>query len=134
MKLITLFKLGKSTTIEWDVNPISEADILLAINKLKDNLTSGPDAIPCKLIKALKFAIAKPMTYLANLSVEMGVFPQIWKQGDIIPVHKKGSKLDINNYRPIILMSNLGKILESAVVANVMSNIDINLPDGIAWI
>ena len=112
----------------WDVGLFSELDILNAINKLKNSASSGPDNISCKIIKALKFALLKPLSHLANMSVETGVFPEIWKAGNIIPVHKKGSKLCSDNYRPIILMSNLGKILESAVIGNVMPHIDRNLP------
>ena len=55
------------------------------------------------------FALLKPMSHLANMSVESGVFPEVWKVGNIIPVRKKGSKLSSDNYRPIILMSNMGK-------------------------
>ena len=62
------------------------------------------------------------------MSVETGVFPEVWKAGNIIPVHKKGSKLNIDNYRPIILMSNPGKIPQSVVTGDVMSHIDVNLP------
>ena len=62
------------------------------------------------------------------MSVETGVFPEIWKAGNIIPVHKKGSKLSSDNYRPIILMSNMGKFLESAVIGNLVPHIDLNLP------
>ena len=112
----------------WDIGIFSEQDILQAINKLKNSATSGPDGISCKIIKALKFAILKPMTHLADMSVESGVFPEVWKADNIIPVLEKGSKLEIDNYRPIILMSNLGKILESVVIGDVMPRIDVNLP------
>ena len=39
----------------------------------------------------------------------------------------KGTE-NIENYRPVILMSNTGKILESAVIGNVMPHIDVNIP------
>ena len=106
----------------------SEQNILHAINKLKNSATLGPDNISGKIIKALKFAFLKPMSHLANMSVESGVFPEVWKAGNIIPVHKKGSKLSLENYGPIILMRNMGEILESAVIRNVMPHIDVKLP------
>ena len=82
----------------WDVGLFSELDILHAINKLKNSASSGPDNISCKIIKALKFALLKPLSHLANMSVETGVFPEIWIAGNIIPVHKKGSKMSSDNY------------------------------------
>ena len=68
----------------WDVGLFSELDILNAINKLKNSASSGPDNISCKIIKALKFALLKPLSHLANMSVETGVFPEIWKAGKMI--------------------------------------------------
>ena len=41
-----------------------------------------------------------------------GVFPDVPKTAKVVPVFKKDSKLDHNNYRPIPLLSNIEKILE----------------------
>ena len=51
--------------------------------------------------------------------------------GNIIPINKKGSKLNIDKYRPIILISSLGNILELVVIGDAMQHIDINLPTSI---
>ena len=119
---------GISTTKAWDVSQISENDLMIVVTKFKNNSSSGPDEIPSKLIKALKFAIAKPLEYMANLSVDKGIFPEVWKQVNIIPVMKKCSKLVSNNY---ILMNTIGRIIESANVGNVMSEVEINLPESL---
>ena len=37
------------------------------------------------------------------MSFNQGVFPTILKTANLIPIHKKGDKLDCNNYRPISL-------------------------------
>ena len=47
-----------------------------------------------------------------NISFSSGVFSSILKTAKVIPVHKKDSKLDFSNYRPISLLSNVEKILE----------------------
>ena len=41
-----------------------------------------------------------------------GTFPDAWKIAKVIPHHKKDSNLECNNYRPISLLSNIGKIIE----------------------
>ena len=46
------------------------------------------------------------------MSFTSGVFPSALKLAKVIPVHKKDSKLDFSNYRPISLLSNLDKLLE----------------------
>ena len=40
------------------------------------------------------------------------VFPSVLKTTKVVPVFKKDSKLDYNNYCPISLLSNVEKILE----------------------
>ena len=38
------------------------------------------------------------------------MFPEEWAEGYIIPLHKKGSKSDVENYRGITLLGCLGKL------------------------
>ena len=44
-----------------------------------------------------------------------GVFPNILKIENVIPINKKGGKLDCNNYRPISLLSNISKLFEKSM-------------------
>ena len=45
-------------------------------------------------------------------------FPDSWKQGNVIPVHKKNKKYYVNNYRPISLLPIFGKVLEKVIYNN----------------
>ena len=50
---------------------------------------------------------------LFNESWRQGKVPSSWKKAHIIPIHKKGkSKKDPESYRPISLISCLGKLME----------------------
>ena len=49
------------------------------------------------------------------MSFSQGVFPNIFKIANVIPIHKKGDKLDCNNCRPISLLSNISKIFEKSM-------------------
>ena len=40
------------------------------------------------------------------------VFPTEWKKGNIVPIHKKGDKQSIKNYRTVSLLPMCGKIFE----------------------
>ena len=50
-----------------------------------------------------------------------GIFPSLLKTAKVVPVFKKDSKLDYNNYRPISLLSNIEKILEKLVYKRLYS-------------
>ena len=49
------------------------------------------------------------------MSFNQGVFPDILKIANVIPIHKKGNKLDCSNYRPISLLSNISKNFEKSM-------------------
>jgi len=91
-------------------------------------MSTGPDHLPNRLLKATSSFILAPLTKIINLSIESGVFPKIWKETQISPVHKSGSKSIINKYRPIALTSNLGKVLEGIIHDQYNSHLDSILP------
>ena len=47
-----------------------------------------------------------------QLSFSTGIFSTILKTAKAIPIHKKDSRLEVSNYRPISLLSNIDKIFE----------------------
>ena len=47
---------------------------------------------------------------LFNKVFILGCFPSSWSEGYVIPLHKKGSLNDVNNYRGITLLSTFGKL------------------------
>ena len=57
-----------------------------------------------------------------------GIFPDIWKLANVIPIFRKGDKSEPSNYRPIALLSCIGKLQERIVFKNMYNFlIDNNL-------
>ena len=56
--------------------------------------------------------MSQPLTELCNLIFFTGTFPDACKIAKVISLHKKDSTLECNNYRPILLLSNIWKIIE----------------------
>ena len=56
--------------------------------------------------------MSKPLVKLINFSFSEGVFPDLLKFVNVVPVLKKGDNLNYNYYRPIFLISNIGKLIE----------------------
>ena len=50
-----------------------------------------------------------------NLSLKKGVVPFEWKEANIIPLFKKGSRNKSENYRPVSLTSVICKLLERLI-------------------
>ena len=86
------------------------------IRKLLSNINSnkacGPDAIHGKILKNCAVSLAYPLSLLFKISYNTGGIPREWKLAHVVPVHKKGSKENIENYRPISLTSLVMKTFE----------------------
>ena len=55
---------------------------------------------------------------LINRSFDEGIFPDIGKLANVTPIFKYGDKLQSPNYRPIELLSCIGKLQERIVFKN----------------
>lgn len=108
--------------ISLSVPTISENDVLLALEKLKPKSTEGPDGLPAYFLKDCAMILAKPLCVLFNLCLKNSIFPEIWKVSRITPVYKKGDKHEIENYRPIVILSNVAKVFEIVIHEIVFSH------------
>ena len=73
---------------------------------------SGPDNINNRILKELSQPLSHPLCDLFNFSIVTGKVSDMWKQANITPIFKKNDASDPTNYRPISLLSSIGKVLE----------------------
>ena len=92
--------------------------ILKIIKDLNPNKARGFDEISVKMIQLCGDSIIIPLKLIFSNALDSGVFPSNWKKGNITPVHKKGSKQLVENYRPISLLPIFGKIFEKLIYEN----------------
>lgn len=94
---------------------ITVAAVKTALKKLKSSVGVGPDGIPSIVLKNCSLSLALPFTCLFNQSLTRGTFPSLWKKSFVFPVHKKGPKSDIKNYRGIAALCAGSKLFELVV-------------------
>ncbi len=94
---------------------VTKSMIDTIIKNLNINTANGPDNISNKFIKETKDCLLIPLQYIFNYSLLHGVYPKQWKLSNWTPLHKKDSIYKRENYRPISLCNNLGKILDKII-------------------
>ena len=100
---------------------ISEEAIVDIINKLNKNKAHGYDGISIPMLKICPLEIARPLCLIFKKCIESGTFPLTWKFANVQPVHKKNSRQDKTNYRPISLLPICSKIFEKIVFDSMYS-------------
>lgn len=109
--LFNLYLNGEIQIMFDELNKeISLAEIISAISQLKNGKSSGPDRLINEFFINGKDILTPYLHTLFNVIFDKGYFPDSWSLGEIIPIHKKGSKANVENYRGITLLSVLGKL------------------------
>ena len=106
--------------------PTNEHEICQIVNTFKGCKAPGIDEFSPKVVKSVIDLISVPLSCIFNLSMCEGVFPEKLKLAKVSPVFKKGNKSDMNNYRPISVLSVFSKILERIVYKRVYSFLEKN--------
>ena len=82
------------------------------LSNINSNKASGPDGIHGKILKNCSESLAYPLSLILKVSYNTGSLPKEWKLANVVPIHKKGGKDDIKNYRPISLTCLVMKLFE----------------------
>ena len=95
---------------------ISEQDIEDVLMQINISKASGPDLIHPRLLKSAASSLKYPLYKLFNKSLQTSKYPDLWKIANVTPVFKNKSEKDcLTNYRPISLLSNIGKVMEKCI-------------------
>ena len=95
--------------------------LLAGINTSK---ASGPDEIPCKLLKEISQEFAPVLACLFRQSLSTGELPSDWLKAWITPVFKKGPRCEAGNYRPVSLTCVMSKLMEHVICTHMRGHFD----------
>lgn len=112
----------RSNQLPFVLPPVTEEEVMNIMSTFPLDFTAGDDLVPCTLINGGRFALSKPLAAIINLAIKTSDFPIRWKRARITPVFKKGDRTRIQNYRPISVLPNFGKIFESVIYSCIYHN------------
>lgn len=128
--LINLNSASQSTLANQSNNSLktfATESVSAIIQSLKVKKAAGPDGVPNKLIRNLPNLAIKLLTKMLNSCLMIGHFPEAWKVSKVLAFPKPGKATnDPNNYRPISLLSCVGKILERLILNELSDFEEIN--------
>ena len=117
--------LSPPTRQSFFFSPITSQEIVKIIKGLDAKKATGPLSIPNKILIILIEDISVILSSIFNLSLTTGKFITSLKTAKVIALYKnKGSEQEVQNYRPITLLSNVDKIFEKLVHNRLINYLD----------
>ena len=104
----------------------SKHKVMALINFLNLKKANGHDDIDPYFLKIVFPIIAFRLFLIFYHSISLGIYPNKLKLAKVIPVNKKGSADQLNNYRPISLLPSLSKIFERLKCKRMLSLFNCN--------
>ena len=83
---------------------VDEVEVLLLLESIHITKSFDLDKVHPLLLSSAVPIIYTPLTYVINLSLKQGIFPESLKVAKVIPIFKQGSRSICNNYRPISVL------------------------------
>ena len=94
---------------------ITTQDVLGVFLHFDVSKACDPDLINPRLLKEGSHILAHPHAVIFNRSLSQGYFPSSWKEANVTPIFKNDDKSQLSNYRPISLLSIVGKAMERCI-------------------
>lgn len=103
-------------TQDSEILPFLISEVSSAILSLGNEKSGGTDGIKAELLKFGIDTLSKWLCNIFNKIIREKNIPQPWLHSEIILLHKKGSKSDMNNYRPISMISTIYKVFSKCLL------------------
>ena len=99
---------------------VTDTELFDIFKSLKDSAPGYDEMKLFPLKSALEYFVY-PLSYVCNLSMQQGVFPQELKIANVVPLYKKDDSMVFSNYRPVSLLTSLSKVFEKVMYNRLIS-------------
>ena len=103
------------------------------IHALNLNISPGLNGIPLYFARIAADVIAVPLLMPCNLSFSKRIFPECMKSAKVMPLFKSGCRIELTNYRPILLLSCLSKVFEKLIYVTLMNYLTFFVASQSIW-
>ena len=103
------------------LKPISVYELTKLCKSLDPSKACGSDDISPRVVKKTIFYFVDPLCNISNKSISTGIFPDSLKVAKVVPLYKKKCKQNIDNYRPVAILSVFSKLLEKVMYSRLFS-------------
>lgn len=100
---------------------LNMTDVEVAISSLNETKSNSPDGIPAIVFRRTIHSIKVPLLILFQLSLDTMKYPNEWKISFITPILKSGDISNVENYRPISILSTISKIFDRVTFKYIQS-------------
>ena len=109
-----------SRDLSSDLTPFNDlcslTELRMLLSLVREGDAPGSDGLGPAVLKHCASALALPVWLIFEKSWREAILPEDWKSANVIPIYKnKGSRLDPSNFRPISILSGVGKVLETII-------------------
>lgn len=105
---------------------VTREDVQRKLKGLDSTKANGPDGVSPLVLKECSEVLCAPILDIFKSSLDSGSVPDDWRRANISPIHKKGSKMEPLNYRPVSLTSVISKVIESIIREKIVQHLNDN--------
>lgn len=106
--------------------PVTENEVSLVLKGLKNTTSCGWDGVQNSILRNSEATLAKRIEGIFNIIISEATYPTRCKIQKVIPVYKKGDKLDVGNYRPISLQLSVNMVIEKLLYSQLSKFLEDN--------
>ena len=112
------------------VEPFSIAEVISTCSRLNNGKASGMMGYPAEMLRyavleggqpAPRHILAPAIASMLNCAFRTGRLPSAWNVSLLCPVHKRGDRCNVANYRPIAVGEPLARLYASAINQRLVS-------------
>lgn len=114
--------------IEDHLPPVTSEEVHAATKKMKREKAAGTDGMIPEIFMEGGTALESELALFFTACISSGRVPKEWKESELVLIHKKGDKKDLNNYRPISLLAHCYKLFTRCILSRIEAKLDCAQP------